>query len=150
MAGEWHVPEGPALVCAHCGSDEGLRLDVAAVEGQQIPNEAQCFECGAHFTVALIDEHGDPFTANLGASTPLEALLKARHPSTPLPVLFGEGDDRDGKHWRVSGRAGWVRVEADSADLDQVGQEQFAQAYVAACRAAEADRHAGANAKENS
>lgn len=74
---EWHVSEGPALVCAHCGSDEGLRPHGAAVEGQQIPNEAQCFECGAHFTVVLIDEGGDPFTANLGASTPLKALLKA-------------------------------------------------------------------------
>lgn len=141
---EWHVSEGPALVCAHCGSDEGLRLHGAAVDGQQIPNEAQCFECGAHFTVVLIDEGGDPHNANLGASTPLKALLKARHPSTPLPVVFGEGDGCDGKHWRVSGRAEWVRVEADTVDLLDQGQEQFAQAYVAACRAAEAARDAEA------
>lgn len=140
---EWHVSEGPALVCAHCGSDEGLRLHGAAVEGQQIPNEAQCFECGAHFTVALIEELGDPYCANLGASTPLDALLKARHPSTPLPVLFGEGDSCDGKRWRVSGRAEWVRVEADGVDLDAAGQEQFTQAHLSACRSAEAERGAG-------
>lgn len=141
MASEWHVSDGPALVCANCGRCDGLE-PAGNVGPGEIPAEVHCFECGASFTVALIDEGEDPYNAHLGAGTPLKALLKARHESTPLPVVFGEGEDRSGNRWRVSGRAGWVRVEADAVDLLDLGQEKFAQAVLAACKHAEILRRA--------